>query len=1561
MDIQNPEELMQQDEMLKAVEAAQALPDDDPAKARILAHAGHLAGPEACQDYYRSAMRGAPCPEEHIFRRHEQVKRFAVIRRLIVERKHKTVLDLGCLDGWQLLNLAAAGVSGVGVDLNPEALAVARERAVKWGFPLMFIASAIETFDIRPYEPLTDRFDAVILSEVLEHVLDPVACLKTAARHLASGGIVYVSVPATPIPHHGKAEDAREHLRVYSEDDLVAAAKAAGLTVTVDRELIPEQDAETHESFVNRTISFRRAAITVYCNHVTNGWNPAKPEDLGGSEEMVVRTAEAWARRGHEVIVHQNGAEAVPALVGQLGAEWKGVRYVPRSFLPKPGQDLLVLFKTLDFVETKAGTTVFWTTDLPQPGGAAQFLPPRVADALDAVACISEWQRREIVAACPWLDPSKAKVHWLGVDPEEMAFAQAVEKVPGRVLYASSYDRGLGALLELWPMVRERVPNAELHVTYGWDFWKRSEAVVPAPVAESMRQERARLEKLLTQPGVVHLGRLPRAEFLRELGEASVWAYPCTGGELCCKTALEAQAAGCELVVVPTMALAETVQVGVHSTFENFQADLVARLQVTMGPSKYLSPNDLDLPSWDDLASWLWEQAADKAAGAQLILTAEASEPAVPEPAAALPERFTIPVCTGPVPTIDGLSILMAVKGMPFDGNTDREKSLGGSETCALQLSRELVKRGHSVTVFANLPEKSQPGKFDGVVYMPIQDFPRYAAATPHDLSIVQREPMGFNQPLQSKLNILWCHDLGLRRYHPMFRASLWNVDYVVPVSHWHGRQLAAAYDLSPEMIAPMRNGIDLEAIQRHSDRRGARDVNAVVFASRPERGLDLLLSAVFPRLLERNPKLVLYVAGYDNTVQEMQGFYAHCHQLMANLGPRAKWMGHLKKAELYGLYSRARVYLYPTRNFKEVSCLSVMEAAACGLPFVATTLGALPETMAMAPGASCLVEHPGREATEDFIARYVDAAWGVLHDDLRNKRMSEAGRTGSQAYSWVDVAREWEDFAYGAIELRSRDKLRLARHWWRLGDIRGVEMVQPLLDPGQVAAFSPGTAMPSEDDAPPRPSEHVLKAVAQAAADVKAQTVLGLGPHGHEAAETVARMIGGAATDQAPADFVFGVETLDCAADPAAHARDIEPMLSPGGHGCFVVAMPGVQQGRLHMGAPRRRRWVFDGHDVKDLLGKKTDLLAVVIGGGESSPYDGRMSAWSLYRFRKGGPVGEIDRDRRVWLQSPQLSLSACLIVKDGEALLGRCLKSIRPYCDEIVIDDNGSTDTTPDILRRFGVTAATGPSPIEAGFDAARNHNVARATGDLVLWIDADEELLDPHQLPKYLRWSMYNGFGVPQHHFSAVPPNAFKPDLPVRIFRRTGLDGKPTGIRFFGIVHEHPELAINHSVGQSIVLSDVHIAHDGYLTETGRRKRFDRNIPLMFRDRIKYPDRMLGKFLMIRDWVHLARYSIERNGRQLTSDAAQFLESAVTAYQKDFLGRTHMMAVDGLCYYNEALQLLGRGFEVQVSVKVGGMDGASHDFAYAGRVADAADLEAMTQGATKELAGIWDGEYI
>ena len=84
-------------------------------------------------------------------------------------------------------------------------------------------------------------------------------------------------------------------------------------------------------------------------------------------------------------------------------------------------------------------------------------------------------------------------------------------------------------------------------------------------------------------------------------------------------------------------------------------------------------------------------------------------------------------------------------------------------------------------------------------------------------------------------------------------------------------------------------------------------------------------------------------------------------------------------------------------------------------------------------------------------------------------------------------------------------------------------------------------------------------------------------------------------------------------------------------------------------------------------------------------------------------------------------MKLSLCMIVKNEEAVLARCLKSISSIADEIIIVDTGSSDRTKEIASKF--TSKIYDFKWIDDFSAARNFSFSKATGDYIMWLDADD----------------------------------------------------------------------------------------------------------------------------------------------------------------------------------------------------------------------------------------------
>jgi glycosyltransferase involved in cell wall biosynthesis len=92
-----------------------------------------------------------------------------------------------------------------------------------------------------------------------------------------------------------------------------------------------------------------------------------------------------------------------------------------------------------------------------------------------------------------------------------------------------------------------------------------------------------------------------------------------------------------------------------------------------------------------------------------------------------------------------------------------------------------------------------------------------------------------------------------------------------------------------------------------------------------------------------------------------------------------------------------------------------------------------------------------------------------------------------------------------------------------------------------------------------------------------------------------------------------------------------------------------------------------------------------------------------------------------------PSIELS--MIVKDGARSLGRCLESVAPLVDRILIGDTGSTDKSCDIGRSFGAEIVS--IPWQNDFAEAHNAVLAHSRCDWILVLDADEAL-DPTARP-------------------------------------------------------------------------------------------------------------------------------------------------------------------------------------------------------------------------------------
>lgn len=951
------------------------------------------------------------------------------------------------------------------------------------------------------------------------------------------------------------------------------------------------------------------------------------------------------------------------------------------------------------------------------------------------------------------------------------------------------------------------------------------------------------------------------------------------------------------------------------------------------------------------------------------------------------------------------MQIIIHCGGMPFNGDTLKTKSLGGSESAAYYLAKELADKGHDVLMFTNHPEE---GNFDGVAYnyagevtekTPLGDrFSFYAVNTPHDVLIIQRGLMSFNADYASKVNILWLHDLALYRQKDQFNVQLWNVDAIFTVSEYHKQQVVDVYGLNPDIVIPITNGVDLELYDTaltFGVKLNPDPIN-LIYSSRPERGLEHLVKpdGIMDRLYKVSQKFKLYVCTYDNVAPHMRDFYEMLWQRCQEM-PNVELMGNLSKQELADVQRQCVACVYPTQ-FEEVSCITAMECMAAGIQFISSEHAALPETC---KGSGSTLIPLSKDGAIN-INKFVKTIEKLDHKRLESKHSENSERQLAKAsdYSWVNAC----DLALNHIDKvieRNYDNTATAKQLMHNSDIYNLKAFTEYLEDNPIVSMlkeelSECYAFTEEDDW----GDHYAKyyeyekerGVNYGPEDLthndRFRGVLGVlhnffsshdrdcivldygCAHGHYTINLA---------KQFPETRFIGV---DIAASNIEKARKWAKEAGIKNVEFWVGQIR--EDGLLHFKSNEEEEEVIYGGDLfqvtlaAEIIEHVADPFRIVNAlrlltdtGGKvilTTPYGGweavgykehwpwrahvhhfdreyinnvyrglegfKLSTAPSGRGIRGEPIGSYiysfnpshgvvleDYKTDVSTISTRQTLSLCMIVKDGAADILRCLTSVKDIIDEVVIGiDKNTSDNSEEIITNFckkehipHLVFDIEPA-LKTGFDTARNFTIEKASGQWILWVDADEVLHNPKNINKYLRNNQYTGYAIKQHHIAVEPLGVLKTDMPCRLFR----NGK--GIKFFGVVHEHPELELNEGIGHVTLIQDACIEHHGYPTEDARRKRFSRNIELMARDREKHPSRTLGKFLWIRDLAQMNTYELEMNGNVVTDSMLSRASEGIRLWEELMEGDNVRMLTDGIQFYSSLVSVTGQGFDFSFVVK-------------------------------------------
>jgi len=210
-------------------------------------------------------------------------------------------------------------------------------------------------------------------------------------------------------------------------------------------------------------------------------------------------------------------------------------------------------------------------------------------------------------------------------------------------------------------------------------------------------------------------------------------------------------------------------------------------------------------------------------------------------------------------------------------------------------------------------------------------------------------------------------------------------------------------------------------------------------------------------------------------------------------------------------------------------------------------------------------------------------------------------------------------------------------------------------------------------------------------------------------------------------------------------------------------------------------------------------------------------------------------------------VTLSICMMVKDEEANLKRCLPSLKGVADEIIVVDTGSTDNTMKVALSAG--AKVFEHPWENDFSKHRNQSISYATGDWVFIVDADEELfLENATSSDVLKIWLTQ---LPDDCMSAaVVLSDIQKDLQAMRFNSVRLF-RNGSVKYEGIVHNTPVITKGRS--DAVFCPFIRLNHYGYdLTPEKQLKKRKRTEGLLLKRLEENPDDVVAIFYLIQAYT-------------------------------------------------------------------------------------------------------------
>jgi tetratricopeptide (TPR) repeat protein len=229
---------------------------------------------------------------------------------------------------------------------------------------------------------------------------------------------------------------------------------------------------------------------------------------------------------------------------------------------------------------------------------------------------------------------------------------------------------------------------------------------------------------------------------------------------------------------------------------------------------------------------------------------------------------------------------------------------------------------------------------------------------------------------------------------------------------------------------------------------------------------------------------------------------------------------------------------------------------------------------------------------------------------------------------------------------------------------------------------------------------------------------------------------------------------------------------------------------------------------------------IAACRARGQAAPPRGAVAAALRLLGKRARAVAAKARPAR------DLTLSLIMIVKDEQEMLPGCLEAVRDVVDEMIVVDTGSTDDTVTIAEGFGAKVVH--FPWNGSFADARNVSIDHATGDWVMYLDADEHLMpeDAPALRDLLGKTWREAFYLVETNYTGGDDSgAAVTHHALRLWRR-----RPQ-YRFEGRIHEQKTHTMPTYLPERFETTTIRMRHYGYLrSRITAKDKSRRNIELL-----------------------------------------------------------------------------------------------------------------------------------